>query len=163
MEQHEGSEILVELLVKESNTKIKDALSQYCDMRQEKEEKRLSIDRLEKQIKKLREEGEVIDSVTGGSGGTEHFKIKGFPNPECSKKKMILRKRINQLEEMEMNLLEQTNLVEEYINKISDSRIRRIISFRFIDDLTWVNVARRMGGSHTEDSCRKSFERFFDL
>ena len=151
-----------ETSTQENELSLKDILSQYCDMRQEINDKRVSIDRIEKQISKIEEEGEVIDSVVGGNGGTQHFKIKGFPYPEYSRKKTILRIRKARLEEMEMNLLEQTNLVEEYINNVGDSRIRRIINFRFIENLSWVQVAHRMGNHHTEESCRKAIERFLN-
>jgi len=153
---------LKETFTQENEVSIKDILNQYCDMRQEINDKRVSIDRIEKQISKIEDEGEVIDSVVGGNGGTQHFKIKGFPYPEYSKKKTILRIRKARLEEMEMNLLEQTNLVEEYINNVDDSRLRRMLSFRFINDLTWIQLAHSMGGSHTEESCRKAVERFLN-
>ena len=58
--------------------------------------------------------------------------------------------------------LELTNEVEEYIGQIEDSRIRRMITYRFLDDLTWVQVAYRMGGKHTADSCRVAIDRFLE-
>lgn len=49
---------------------------------------------------------------------------------------------------------------EQYIESISDSRIRRICRFRCLDDsLSWGQIARRMGHPHTAESCRQAFER----
>ena len=61
---------------------------------------------------------------------------------------------------MEEKLLELTNQAEEYINSIEDSRMRRIVQYRILDGLSWYEVADRMGGKATSDSCRMYFERF---
>ncbi len=67
-----------------------------------------------------------------------------------------------QMTNMEAELLELTNSVEEYINSIKDSRMRRIIQYRILDNLPWCDVAEKIGGKSTGDSCRKYFERFFE-
>ena len=59
-----------------------------------------------------------------------------------------------------MELLETLNQVEEFIASVKDSRMRRIITLRFIDNLSWNKVADRIGGGNTEDGIRMSFERF---
>jgi hypothetical protein len=64
------------------------------------------------------------------------------------------------LSELELELLETVNSVEEYIKSIEDSHMRRIITLRVIDGLSWNGVADRMGGNNTEDSVRKAFDRF---
>ena len=61
---------------------------------------------------------------------------------------------------MEEKLLELTNQAEEYINSIEDSRMRRIVQYRIMDRLSWYEVADKMGGKATSDSCKKYFERF---
>lgn len=63
---------------------------------------------------------------------------------------------------LEMELLETLNQVEEFIAGVDDSRIRRIITLRFIDNLSWNKVADRIGGNNTEDSVRKAFTRFME-
>lgn len=63
---------------------------------------------------------------------------------------------------MEAELLELTNSVEEYINSIDDSRMRRIIQYRILDNLPWCDVAEKIGGKSTGESCRKYFERFLE-
>lgn len=140
---------------------IKEALAQYCDVQQEIKDIQNKIDILEKQIEKMEEKGYVVkDSVVGGEGGIQHFQIEGSPWPEYAKKRTLLIVRRQQLQDRELKLLELANQVEEYISKISDSRIRRMITYRFLDNLTWIQVAYRMGGKHTEDSCKKAVERF---
>ena len=60
----------------------------------------------------------------------------------------------------EAKLMEQVAEVEQYIRTIEDSRMRRIIQYRVIDGLSWYEVADRIGGKATSESCRKYFERF---
>lgn len=139
----------------------KEILIQYSDLQQECKEVREKIEKLERQIAKIEEDGAVIDKVRGGDGGLQSFKIEGFPYPEYSRKKTLLYTRKATLSELEMELLETLNQVEEFIASISDSRIRRIVNLRVVDALSWNEVARRIGGN-TEDSVRKSFERFME-
>lgn len=140
----------------------KDILVQYCDLREEAKDLRRRIEKLESDIERIEDEKCVSDSVTGGMGGTQHFMIRGFPYPEYSRKKTKIYLNKAQLETAEAEILELVNEVEEYIQSINDSRMRRIIRYRFIDDMTWPQVAMNVGGKRTTDeSVRKEFERFF--
>ena len=138
----------------------KEVLSQYSDLQEEVKEVRLKIERLEKDISKI-EAGEMVtDSVSGGDGGKQHFKIEGIPFPEYSRKKTLLYARKATLQLLEDDLLEKTNEVEEFIASVDDSRIRRIINLRFLENQSWNKVADQIGGNNTEDSVRKAFDRF---
>ena len=140
----------------------KEILIQYSDLQEEVKEVRERIEKTEKQISRLEEDGNVIDSVCGGNGGIQHFKIEGFPYPEYSRKKTLLYARKATLASLEMELMEILNQVEEFIASVEDSRIRRIITLRFIDNLSWNKVADRIGGNNTEDSVKKAFYRFME-
>lgn len=140
----------------------KEVLSQYPDLQEEIKEVRLKIERLERDIDRIEDGEMVIDSVTGGNGGKQHFKIEGVPFPEYSRKKTLLYARKVTLQLLEDDLLEKTNEVEEFIASIDDSRMRRIINLRFLENKTWNQVADYIGGGNTEDSVRKSFTRFLE-
>lgn len=140
----------------------KEVLSQYSDLQEEIKEVRLKIERLERDIDRIEDGEMVIDSVSGGNGGKQHFKIEGVPFPEYSRKKTLLYARKATLQLLEDDLLEKTNEVEEFITSIDDSRIRRIINLRFLENKTWNQVADYIGGGNTEDSVRKSFTRFLE-
>lgn len=122
---------------------------------------RRRIDKLEKDIKRIEDERCVTDFVVGGFGGTQHYTIRGFPYPEYSRKKTLFYARKASLEALEFELLESINSAEEFITSLDDARMRRLLQYRYIDDLTWIQVAHKMGGKHTEDSCKKAVERFF--
>lgn len=138
----------------------KEVLSQYIDLQEEIKEVRQKIRKLESDIEKIEKEGNVVDSVSGGSGGTQHFRIEGFPYPDYSRKRTLLYSRKATLQLLEDDLLQKNNEIEEFIASVQDSRIRRIINLRFIEKLPWNIVASRIGGGNTEDGVRKSFERF---
>ena len=140
----------------------KEILIQYSDLQEEVKEVRERIEKTEKQIAKIEDDGNVVDSVRGGDGGIQHFKIEGFPYPEYSRKKTLLYARKATLASLEMELMETLNKVEEFIASVDDSRMRRIITLRFIDNLSWNKVADRIGGNNTEDSVKKSFYRFME-
>ena len=138
----------------------KEILIQYKDLQEEVKEVRKWIDRIEEQITKIEEDGSVVDTVRGGFGNTQHFKIEGFPCQEYGRKKTILYARKATLASLEMEILETLNKVEEFIASLDDSRMRRIITLRFIDNLSWFKIAERLGGKTTADSVRMEFNRF---
>lgn len=140
----------------------KEILIQYSDLQEEVKEVRERIERTERQIAKIEEDGNVIDTVSGGGGGIQHFKIEGFPYPEYSRKKTLLYARKATLASLELELMEMLNQVEEFIASVDDSRMRRIITLRFIDNLSWNKVADRIGGNNTEDSVKKAFYRLME-
>lgn len=140
----------------------KEILIQYSDLQEEVKEVRERIERTEKQIAKIEEDGNVIDTVSGGGGGIQHFKIEGFPYPEYSRKKTLLYARKATLASLELELMEILNQVDEFITSVDDSRMRRIITLRFIENLSWNKVADRIGGNNTEDSVKKAFYRFME-
>ena len=61
-----------------------------------------------------------------------------------------------------MELAETINQIEEFIAGLKDSRMRRIINLRFIQNLSWNKVADKIGGGNTEDSVKKMFYRFME-
>ena len=154
----------------------KEILIQYSDLQEEIKEVRKKIEWLEDAIPKIEkriaeiEAGEIVrDKVRGGEGGLQSFNIEGVPVAEYEKrktdllsKKLLLNNRKSTLEILEFDLLRKTNEVEEFIASIDDSRMRRIINLRFIENLSWNKVADRIGGCNTEDSVRKSFTRFME-
>ena len=50
--------------------------------------------------------------------------------------------------------------LERYISGIDDSALRQIFTYRFVDGLSWKNVAMHVGGGNTADSVRKKVKRY---
>lgn len=67
-----------------------------------------------------------------------------------------LQKRVREL----INLVDEIN---KYIDRIDDSLIRQIIMLRYINGLTWEQVAEQVGGNNTADGVRMIHNRFLNL
>jgi len=118
------------------------------------------IEMLKKQIENL----EYVITTDTVKGSTSYFpyiehnvKITGIDykdyNRRLKKLQRMLRRRIEEL----IDLVEQAN---EYIGSIEDSLMRQILTLRYINGLTWEQVAAHIGGNNTADSVRKAAERF---
>ena len=152
----------------------KHILDQYSDLRKEIEEVQekicrldTEIHRLEKRIHEIENGEKVKDKVRGGDGGNQSFNIEGVPIKEYEQKKtalyskkLLLIQRKTTLELLELEIEQKQNDVEEYIASIDDSRMRRIVNMRFIENLSWNQVADRIGGGNTEGSVKMAFQRF---
>lgn len=139
----------------------KDILIQYSDMVEEVKDLRRRIRKLQDDIDKLEP---VKDSVKGTrrDGTIGSITISGYPVPVYYRYKNQLEKREAALRKKEAELLELVNTVEEYIAGISDSKMRRILRYRYIDNMSWTKIAFRMGKKYTADGCRMLHNRFFE-
>lgn len=138
----------------------REVLNQYGYLLKEREDLCKRIGRLESQIDRIEQEGAVIDKVMGGEGGLQPFKIEGFPYPEYSKKKMWLNKNRAILKDREEKINNLLCEIENYISTVDDSIVRLIITYRVLDNMSWCEVASKVGGNNTEDSVRKMYERY---
>lgn len=147
----------------------KDILIQYCELREEIKDLRERIDKDELRLQKIEEEGVVSDTVTGtrADGTIGSIKITGFPIPEYSTVKAMLKKRIAKLQIMEDELHEAMSAVDDFINAIPKSDLRQIFRLYYIDDLTWDMVAMKMNyrypkrkTEYTKDNCRMRHNRY---
>ena len=139
---------------------MKHILLQYIDLAQEKEQTQKRIERLQMRLERINEEGNVRDAVKGGSGGLQTFHVEGFPVADEDEAKYLLNKNIRLLNQRNHDITEKVVLLEEYINSLSDSRMRRMITKRYLEGKNWSKVAEEMGKKYTEDSCKKQMERF---
>ncbi|MHB9925505.1 RNA polymerase subunit sigma-24 [Clostridium botulinum] len=127
-----------------------------------------------KQLRYIRSEIEVIkkqisdldytvatDKVRGSSSHFPYvqrsFTITGVDFLEYNRKAERLRRKLNKRIKELIDLVEKTN---EFIEDIEDSLTRQIISLRYINGLTWEEVAANVGGGTTTESVRKVAERF---
>lgn len=142
----------------------KHVLAQYTELLKEREDIRRRLKRTEARLEKIEEGGCLVaDSVTCGKRGKKPLGtkvIRGIPFPEL--KELLRRLGIQkaQLERAEAKVTESVRAAEDFIQGVTDSRMRRLLRYRYLDGLGWTEVAIRMGGRHTEDSCRMAVERF---
>lgn len=58
--------------------------------------------------------------------------------------------------------LYERSRLERYIEGIEDSFLRQIFIYRFINGLSWRQVAACVGGGNTPDGCRKAVKRYLE-
>lgn len=141
----------IEKNVLEQYTSIKEEI---IDLERRNKNDRNEIKKLEKQITR--------DTVTGSRDDLTigPIPVEGIAERMIEKKQDRIRNRMIKQLQHRQKLEDMKEEIEDYIQKIEDSEIRRIARFRYIDDLEWRKVAVRMGKGYSADSCRMKMERF---
>ena len=134
-------------------------LQQYSSLKKEVKDYALRVNASKKRIAELESGYEAEDTVSGGLGGKQHYKVRGFPHPLYKREKTMLLNRQLAYEKRKEELEEQLMRVEAAIDDINDSRMRQILKYRYIDGLSWATVSRKIGG--TPDALRMETKRFF--
>ena len=67
----------------------------------------------------------------------------------------MLKKRMSELEDMVME-------AEEYINSIPESKVRALLTLKFIEGLTWDEAAKSIYRKMSGDSARIYISRYFE-
>lgn len=124
---------------------------------------------LNKEIELLKEQIDNLDynitTDTVKGSDTEYpyisrnIKITGVDIQDYERKAKRLKRKLSRRVEELLDLLEEIN---EYIESIDDSLIRQIIILRYINGLTWDQVAVHIGGGNTADSVRMASNRFLE-
>lgn len=144
------------MMTQDEKIQLKEYLSQLVDIEKEIKELQISINSTSR-IQKLTD---VVEASSRQFPYTKHpVKLVG-ENVEVAVKidsyKGILEKRL-------LDLLDIKAKIELLISKIPVSRIRRIIEIKYMSNeyMSWIKVARKIGGNATADSVRMEHDRFF--
>lgn len=135
----------------------KEILKQYIDACEQVKEAKVDILRLKKNRKKI-----VQDRVSGSAHEfpytAKSFHIEGRSYPvvkdpdELDRREAILQERLQKAEEIKRQ-------VEAWMLTIPQ-RMQRIIRYRVFEELSWNEVAIRMGRKATADSVRMEYTNF---
>ena len=139
----------------------KNILEQYSALKLEIKDIERRIKDNEKQIKLLEQET-VCDVVKGSRADLSYgsIKVEGIATSEIDWHWNLIHERTVQLQIFKKRLEEMKVDIESFIESINDSETRRIARFRFLDDYSWIKVARLMGYGWTDDSCRQRCNRY---
>lgn len=139
----------------------KNILEQYSALKLEIKDIERRIKDHEKQIKLLEQET-VCDVVKGSRADLSYgsIKVEGIATSEIDWHWNLIHERTAQLQNFKKRLEEMKVDIESFIESINDSETRRIARFRFLDDYSWVKVAKLMGYGWTDDSCRQKCNRY---
>ena len=135
----------------------REILKQYIDACEQVKEAKADILRLKKNRKKI-----VQDRVSGSAHEfpytAKSFHIEGLSYPvvkdpdELDRREAILQERLQKAEEIKRQ-------VEAWMLTMPQ-RMQRIIRYRVFEELSWNEVAIRMGRKATADSVRMEYTNF---
>ena len=137
----------------------KDILKQYIDACE-------AVKETEEQIRQLRKNRKtvVVDAVKGSMHdfpfAEKSFKVTGIAHSVLENPGQLDREELI-LEERKAAAAQIKSRVEAWLNTIP-VRMQRIIRYRDFEELTWRQVAMKMGRRATEESVKKEYQRFFD-
>ena len=145
----------------------RDILKQYARLKTEEQRLKSRCESLSAQINNLETGSRIVsDTVTCGKKGKKALrtvKIQGVdqrPQERIAKKREALYKYRAMLDELDMEILDTITACEEYVQTIDDPRMREIIRTHCIEGKTWKRTAEEL--NTTEDSIRKSFDRYME-
>lgn len=142
----------------------KNILEQYTNLQKEERDLISRIQSLDARILNMEVNTIVADTVTRGKHNKKPLgtvRIEGFPSLDYQRKKGQLKRLKERLVVKDAELLDKLTEVEEYIESVEDSRIRQIMRYRFLDDMSWRQIAKAMY-PETEESARKAMQRYLD-
>ena len=135
----------------------KQILEQYIDACELIKDTKEEIGKLRKRRRQIQK-----DSVKGSAQEfpytlqTYHLEGLGYATvkdpDELDRMEELLAERIRNAEKIKRQ-------VEAWLNTVSP-RMQRIIRYRVFEDMTWAQVAMKMGRKATENGLKKEFERF---
>ena len=127
----------------------KNELVEYCDLKNE-------ISDLENRIDKIHKMSEIVsDTVQNG------YKHRAVIFGIDLNRKRKLHMYENKLQNFYDELFEKQNKIEDYIETIPQSNIRRIFRYRYIDGFSWNQIQILMKYNH-EDTARRKHDRFLE-
>lgn len=139
----------IKLLEQYSNIK-----REIADIEQKNIKTKREINALEKQIARDCVVGSREDLTIGV------IPVEGIAEQRIDEKRERMQRRLERTEYLLSKLEKLREEIETFIVDIEDSEVRRILTFRYVDDLSWNQVARAMGPGYTADACRKKHKRF---
>ena len=110
------------------------------------------IERLKRRVEEL--ETAVMNMTAKNDGMPKSNSNKNYLIEDLIDTKELLRLKIQ-------SLMINKDMAERYIASIPDPLVRLVLAHRYIDNLSWYQVACRIGGDNTEESVRQIASRFF--
>ena len=154
----------------------KKELSQLYYLNREIEQDEQRLRELEDKIREDEEYLEILEAKAASPSSSDYS---GMPKATTFGNKLEddiahideLRRMIQKSKELrsdcamtirakQMLCITEQNKLERYIRELPNSLLRLIYTYRFINGLTWFQVAESIGGRCSEDSVKKAFYRY---
>lgn len=90
-------------------------------------------------------------------------KYTGMPHSSTGYHESKLERNVVRIQERKEHLermIQQRNRLEQFIDNVPDAFIRYVLTLRFIENMSWKEVAYTAGAGNTEDSVKKRCCRY---
>jgi len=115
--------------------------------------------------KEIEQEKKRLTDLEAAAAGVA-VNIKGLPHIGIVSDKTAIAAEIADckaiIEAKVQACIAEYNRINRYIASVDNSLMRQVLTLRFVDGLSWDQVACNIGGKNTEDSIRKACERFLN-
>ena len=93
--------------------------------------------------------------------------ISGMPRGSSSKNIIeelvpLIVELKDRIKNEQIKYISERKNIDAYISSVDDYQMRLILSYRFIDLMTWNQIALSIGGGNTDDSVKKACYRFLN-
>lgn len=115
--------------------------------------------------REIEQDQKRLNEIETAAAGTT-VSITGLPHIKYTSDKTALAADIADIKELieakkRLCIAEYKRLMR-YISSLDDSFMRQLLTFRYVNGFTWVQVAMHIGGGNTDDSVRKAHKRFLE-
>ncbi len=111
------------------------------------------------------EKRKLAELTAAASGGVQN--ITGLPHVGGGDKTgnlaILIAEQRDLIELKVKQSVIEYNRLNRYIASVEDAQMRMILSLRYVNGLSWQQVANSIGGKNTADGVRKSHDRFLKL
>ncbi len=111
------------------------------------------------------EKRKLAELTVAASGGVQN--ITGLPHVGGGDKTgnlaILIAEQRDLIELKVKQSVIEYNRLNRYIASVEDAQMRMILSLRYVNGLSWQQVADGIGGNNTADGVRKSHDRFLKL
>lgn len=111
------------------------------------------------------EKRKLAELTAAASGGVQN--ITGLPHVGGGDKTgnlaILIAEQRDLIELKVKQSVIEYNRLNRYIASVEDAQMRMILSLRYVNGLSWQQVADGIGGNNTADGVRKSHDRFLKL
>lgn len=149
-----------ELAVGEGGDQLtKKELSQLRDLEQE-------IKILTEEIEACYNRGKVTKDTVQGSSTSHPYTlhpipISGLP-ADCPTDRAYIDARVTRLREITAKRVAAYERVLDFVERVEDSRMRNILTMRYIKCMSWQQIAGEIGGGNTANGLYKAHKRFLE-
>ncbi|WP_455721179.1 hypothetical protein [Agathobacter sp.] len=100
-----------------------------------------------------------ITELEAEASAPSAVKYTGMPHSSTGYHESKLERNVVRIQERKEHLermIQQRNRLEQFIDNVPDAFIRYVLTLRFIENMSWKEVAYTAGAGNTEDSVKKA-------